>query len=233
MPALSGARQRAKSVVCLSNLRQMVIAANMYVADNDGYYPLAGFMDFSALYCTWEWDFFKTFSGGVMDKCEPGFLWQGNTIPEIQQCPSFKGSANSAGDPYTGYNYNASYIGGFITNVMGTLRGNNSSKAVQVQRPRECAIFGDGQFEMGANKYMRSPTAGRLDEDFGDLYRYAGTQGYRHQGCTNVGYCDGSARSVRQVYTQTQSSQRIEEHNRNNEIKVGFLSADNSAYDLK
>lgn len=233
MPALGRARQQGKSVLCLSNLRQMVIAANVYCDDNDGYYPLAGFMDFGDLCHQYEWDFFRTFENGVIQRCEPGFLWQGKTVLEIQQCPSFKGSANSAGDPYTGYNYNASYIGGFIARVAGTLNGNNSSRAVEVRKPSGCAIFGDGQFTLGANKYMRSPQAGKLDKDFGNSHRYAGTQGYRHLGRTSVGYCDGSVGRVGRVYTETKSKGIIEEYNKNNKVKVGFLSADNSGYDLE
>ena len=232
-PALARAKQQGKSILCLSNLRQMVIAANIYVTDNDGYYPLAGLMDFSSLSYTREWDFFKTFKHGVIQQCKPGFLWQGKTILQIQQCPSFKGSTNSPGDPYTGYNYNASYIGGFITDVRGTLGGNNSSKAIKVRRPSRCAVFGDGQFTLGANKYMRSPQAGKLDMDFGNPNRYAGTQGYRHLGATNVGYCDGSVRSVREIYTETENKEIIEEYNKYHKVKIGFLSPDNSAYDLE
>ncbi len=117
--------------------------------------------------------------------------------------------------------------------VMGTLQGNNSIKAVTVNGASECAIFGDGEFELGANKYMRSPQAGKLDETFGDTYRYAGTQGYRHCEATNVAYCDGSARAVRDIYAKTASKGRIEEHNKTHKVKIGFISKDNSAYDLK
>ena len=41
MPVLGGARQRGKSIVCLSNLRQMAIASQGYINSNDGFYPVA------------------------------------------------------------------------------------------------------------------------------------------------------------------------------------------------
>ncbi|MHC4131352.1 MAG: type II secretion system protein [Planctomycetota bacterium] len=233
VPALSKAREQSRGIFCLNSLRQMVMAANNYINENDGYYPLAGFVDYSDLSKSYEWDYFKTFENGQVKEIEPGYLWHWQTNMEIQQCPSYDGSANSPGDPYTGYNYNTSYIGGYMSRVSEILHGANSSKAVAVLRPSECAVFGDGEFEMGANKFMRSPQAGKLDKDFSDAYRYAGTQGYRHSRATNVGYCDGSARAVRDLFTETNSKERIDDYNLKHKVKVGFLSEGNMAYDLK
>ena len=211
----------------------MILAADVYVCGNDGYYPLAGFMDLGNTGVQKEWDFFRTFQAGQLKECSPGFLWQGHTTLKIQQCPSFMGSANSAGDPFTGYNYNASFIGGLLVRVFGKIVGCKSSRIDEVVRSSDCAIFGDGQFVLGANKYMRSPQAGKLDNDFGDGYRYAGTQGYRHLGRTNVAYCDGTVASISQLYSETKSKAIIEKYNKQSIVQVGFLSVDNDAYDLK
>jgi prepilin-type processing-associated H-X9-DG protein len=230
MPSLSRAKEMCKTTVCLNNLRQMVIAAGVYASDNGGRYPLAGIMDFDNMDNQKEWDFFRNFENGQIKQCRGGFLWYGLSALSVQQCPSFKGNSNSPGDPYTGYNYNSSYIGGFIAKISGELTGNNSSKDVEVRRPAKCAIFGDGEFTLGANKFMRSPSAGKLDVDFGNIYRYAGTQGYRHLKRTNVAYCDGSVCGVDELYTETLSKQTIEDYNKNHPVKTGFLSADNNAY---
>ncbi|MES1180333.1 MAG: prepilin-type N-terminal cleavage/methylation domain-containing protein, partial [Verrucomicrobiota bacterium] len=45
MPALARAKARAKSIQCLSNLRQMIIAANVYTGDNGDVYPTAYYYD--------------------------------------------------------------------------------------------------------------------------------------------------------------------------------------------
>ena len=89
--------------------------------------------------------------------------------------------------------------------------------------PAAVAIFGDGGFESGANKFMRSPWPTPRD---GFAERYAGTQHYRHLGRTNVGWCDGSASSTESLFRETDpaSVALIAED-------TGFLSADNSAYD--
>src|SRR4051812_35165383 len=41
LPTLSSARESSKAVNCLSNLRQIVLAAQAYAAEGDGRYPIA------------------------------------------------------------------------------------------------------------------------------------------------------------------------------------------------
>ncbi len=229
MPALARARQQGKSVLCLSNLRQLAIAAQMYANGNDDYFPMAMVTEMDgSLYKLCAWDFTTVYDSGNR-YVEPGLLWQGETTEKVQQCPAFKGAANWGEDRYTGYNYNTSYIGGRAAvkdgeAVSGTVI--MSSKVGEVRRPEKCAIFGDGQWGEGANKFMRSPFGGRLDENFSG--RYAGTQGYRHLGKTNVAWCDGSVASVEDRFTEAHASEEA-----NIAEGTGFLSADNSAYDLE
>jgi prepilin-type N-terminal cleavage/methylation domain-containing protein/prepilin-type processing-associated H-X9-DG protein len=229
MPALAKARQQGKSMQCLSNLRQMVIAALLYTNDNDGYFPMATVTEKnSSVYKTCCWDFTTVYDSKDR-RVEPGLLWQGEMIEKIQQCPSFKGAANWAKDPYTGDNYNTSYIGGRAAVKDGRAIPQTvvmSSKVSQIKRSGACAVFGDGQWAEGANKFMRSPLAGKLDADF--FGRSAGTQGYRHLSKTNVAFCDGSARSMADCFTEAHASERA-----NIAEGTGFLSPDNSAYDLE
>ncbi len=233
MPALARARRQGKSMACLSNLRQMAITAQMYVNNNDDYYPLTQGLSIERDDRIYEyvWDFVTiTDNSNGSKKLEPGMLWEGQGVAAIQQCPAFKGADNWGGQRYTGYNYNASYIGGSHRKDLwwGRELIVQSVQSWQVKRPGRCALFGDGQYANGANKFMRAPFAGELDKDFSASGRYAGTQGYRHLGATNVAYCDGSAGSVRELYAETDKwgKDKIAEG-------TGFLSPDNSAYDLE
>lgn len=45
LPILFGARDRARSVTCLSNLRQMGLAMQMYVQDHDDAYPIGAYQN--------------------------------------------------------------------------------------------------------------------------------------------------------------------------------------------
>src|SRR5437868_5953002 len=113
LPALSSARASAKTVTCLSNLRQLATAANVYTTNNAGLYPPAYWFESKPpLVYSYAWDFTSIRDTTTKTTTiKPGLLWQGETNTQIQQCPSFDGRSNSPGDPYTGYNYNTSYVG--------------------------------------------------------------------------------------------------------------------------
>ncbi len=223
LPVLGHAKEGARSAVCMSNLRQLAVAAEIHAVDRRGYYPLA--YDYgNPADGAKEWDFFKDkFINPT--KVTPGFLWQGSTSVAVHQCPSYHGSANSSGDPYTGYNYNVSYIGGY--REIGQTAIVSSARSDQVGDPAGTAIFGDGQYSAGANKFMRSPFPNVGEPQIAT--RNAGTQGYRHLGgATSVAYCDGHVCAHGDPYTSTDAaSQALIAPG------TGFLSEDNSVYDLR
>jgi len=226
LPTLAIAQESAKTVTCLSNLRQMTISAICYADSYHGSYPIAYCLtertaDSSRLV---EWDFVtvRDFSSSPPAvTVSPGLLWEGRGSGKIQQCPSFEGKSNSLADPYTGYNYNTSYIGhGALESVV------KPAKLSDVKRPARCALFGDGQWSGGANKFMRAPFPNPGDASC--TARAAGTQGFRHRGRTNVAFCDGHAESLSQRYTNTTAGEQG-----NVGDGTGFLSGDNSMYDIQ
>jgi prepilin-type N-terminal cleavage/methylation domain-containing protein/prepilin-type processing-associated H-X9-DG protein len=225
LPAMSRAREQAKSAYCLNNLRQMAIAAEAYIQNFNDSYPLAydnpPLVNSTQFSYTWDFTTVTDWSTGERS-ITPGLLWQGQTNEKIQQCPSFSGKSNWQADPYTGYNYNSSYIGGYRTED----EVQPSARVGQVQDPIRCAIFGDGEYSRGANKFMRAPWSNPADAQF--VGRSAGTQGYRHSKRTNVAFADGHAESWEKRCTKT------EDFDKNNIApNTGFLSEDNSLYDLK
>ncbi len=218
LPALHVARESAKRIQCLSNLRQVVISANMYVINNRGRYPISYFFEdigtTSYAYC---WDLTTISRPEQPVEVIPGLVWEGKGITAIQQCPSFEGNANWEDNPYTGYNYNASYIGhGQYETVPEPV------KATSIRRTSEVALFGDGEYSDGANKFMRAPFPNRGDAAFSG--RWSGTQGFRHRGMTNIAFADGHAESQRERYTVNSDGAN------NVASKTGFLSPDNSRY---
>ena len=193
--AVAGAAERR--VVCRSLSADDDCLQGLH-PDNGGYFPIAYCYQISdALVVSYAWDFtsIKNWDAGT-EEVNPGVLWQGETNERIQQCPSFGGEANWLNDPYTGYNYNTSHIGGFGSGAAFV----PSARESEVRMPAAVAIFGDGGFESGANKFMRSPWPTPRD---GFAERYAGTQHYRHLGRTNVGWCDGSASSTESLFRET------------------------------
>jgi prepilin-type processing-associated H-X9-DG protein len=213
LSGLAGARKSAQSTLCLNNLRQLAVAATEYAARYDESYPPAQWSDPSDPALTRAWD--VTHRGATV--VGPGLLWMGQRTPAIQQCPAFDGRAQSPGE-HTGYNYNTSYIG------RGTGEG-PPARVAAVKQPALTLLFGDGQWSEGANKYMRSPKPSPT-EPWGyssNETRAAGTQGYRHRRMTNAVFCDGHAESIRDRFTA--GNDKVVDG-------TGFLSQDNSLYDL-
>ncbi len=219
LPALAGAKVHAKGIQCLSNLRQMTIAAEGYTSDNAGCYPIAQYWD-DDQGTTVCWDLTVVYDVNNNASVIPGLLWGGRSNIKIQQCPSFDGSADWVDNPSTGYNYNTSYI------------GHGEGEAVEepavisaLQHPAKTAIFGDGQYSAGADKFMRAPWPNPGDATFSG--RWSGTQGFRHQNRCNVGFCDGHAESLSACYTNNADGAA------NVAPGTGFLSASNSMYQLQ
>jgi prepilin-type processing-associated H-X9-DG protein len=211
LPTMSRARGQARSAACASNLRQLALAAQHYALSNGGQFPVAR-------WGTDNWDFSR-----VNGKPAPGLLWRGHSDLRVQQCPSFDGKSNSLDDPHTGYNYNTSYIGHGQGEAVEA-----PARLAQVRDPSRTALFGDGEWANGANKFMRAPLRHDGFDETMPATRAAGTQGFRHRGATNVAFVDGHVESWRERHAKTNdpAMPTIADG-------TGFLSADNSMYDLK
>ena len=224
LPALSRAREEGRCVQCLSNLKQMCTAVEIYTQDYSGSYPPAyyySWKDGTFMSLAWDFTTVKDWNAGT-NKVIPGLIWQhSGNLSGVHQCPSYSGGHNWLADPFTGYNYNTSYIG----------RGSGETvpypaRVSQVKDPAGTALLGDGGYASGANKFMRSPFPSPYDAAFNG--RSAGTQAFRHNGKTNVAFCDGHAASStdRHVNTSPHEQKNLAED-------CGFLSPDNSLYDLE
>ena len=219
LPSLARARESAKSVACMSNLRQMGIAAQSYADINDNYYPSAYIYVFTPTTSTsiyWDYTATNDFSSATTT-ITPGLLWQGASGVVILRCPSYEVTP----EPYTGYNYNTSYIGRGSGETVSA-----PARTQELGHPQSTALFGDGQYGGGADKFMRAPFASTYDRAFSG--RSAGTQGFRHMGRTNVLFADQHAESLSDRFTTTYSYDQP-----NIAPGTGFLSADNSMYQLQ
>ncbi len=223
--ALGTALQYTRSVQCIHHLKQMAFAARCYIDTHEGYFPISYYTKVEGgRFTSYAWDYttVKDWDAGGRVTVEPGILWQAIGDPrEIQQCPSFEGSHNWLADPFTGYNYNASYLGHGEGESIPT-----PAHITQVRSPKECALFGDAGYGAGANKFMRAPFASPGDAGFSG--RWAGTQAFRHLGRTNVVFVDGHAESLDTAYRNTYPSDAAKLA-----PGTGFLSPDNSLYDLE
>ena len=200
LPGVTAVREGSRSGECAGRLRQLAVAAQSYATASREVFPAAILFELrSGGVRTVAWDFVQ----GAAGEIEPGPLWSFTDHPyDVQQCPSFLGASTFGGDPVTGFNYNTTFIGAEgswpITDPDGRVRSGWESarrglSMNQQRRPSETALFGDGGWQSGANKFMRAPSA-TVEMDLGIVY--GGAQAYRHQGCTNVAWLDGHVRGV-------------------------------------
>lgn len=209
LPALARAREAARSVQCLAQLRQLATAATLYTDDYNAYFP-------PAYFGSDVWDVVAVTGPPV--RYVSGTLWQGRGPVEIHDCPAYEGHDNAIGSPYTGYNYNTSYLGHGEFEAIP-----EPARTTQVKSPSACVAFGDGGYFGGVNKFMRAPLPNPGD-NVGTLTRAAGTQSYRHSDATNAAFVDGHAASYNERYTAGISAVGP---------GTGFISADNAMYDLE
>lgn len=222
---LSSVGSAGRNVSCLNNLRQMSIGASQYALQYNYFPPAIRYerKDGGLIRLTWDW--VTTFDGQVI---ESGSLWQFTDNPgEIHQCPEYEGPSNFNGDPFTGYNYNTSYLGGEAPfPQVGWNLFRPGIPASTCTRTSTCVVFGDGGWLNGANKFMRAP---ENPEGMHWSLVYSGGQAFRHRGRTNVTYIDGHVGGVSRPRKGLHATDSLLNefmdypHN-------GFLSEDDRAY---
>ncbi len=194
IPATSLVRGSARSASCQSNLRQLGIAAQTYAVQNKEHLPAAILYSMTTQgVVTRAWDFEQHPDGTV----SPSVLWDfSRGANAVQQCPEFLGASTFGNDPSTGYNYNTTYLGaeGRFPEVdeSGEWRdgwnvARRGLRASECRKTSTTALFGEGGWKGGANKFMRAPSAS-VENDF--MTVYSGAQAFRHTTATHVCYLD-------------------------------------------
>ncbi|MBU0478573.1 DUF1559 domain-containing protein [bacterium] len=165
LPALTGAREMARRIKCISNLRQWGLAVTMYIDDYDGYFPIGnGGPDFHYWF----------FSDG------PLAPYIGSQIEGVRRCPS----ANWAGAGSFTYTYNLNfgiYTGGVFNYV----------KENHVKNPTNKWVIADSIQSFGDftsfDPRMKPGTCGYAGTDSASL----GRLGDYHSGGLNLLFSDG------------------------------------------
>lgn len=205
-PVFASAKEAAKRTTCLSNIKELALAWTMYAQDNDetaclSYYYSADYLIETA------WDFRLDWTNSAKPVATLGLLGQYTRSQQLNACPSFHGEP--WGRPFTGYAYNATYIGG---DPLGFL---HEAELGQMLHPTTTAVFAEGGYgnPVKAQNYLRAPS----DPFFG-----IGKVDFRHNGTANVAYADGHAKGTRVRFLTLDT-----------EPELGGLSIDDSAYNLQ
>jgi prepilin-type processing-associated H-X9-DG protein/prepilin-type N-terminal cleavage/methylation domain-containing protein len=198
LPTLSKAMQKARQTQCLNNTRQLGLAMQLYVAENNTAYPL-----------THSW------SGNLAIFIRRNEEVSGKSLNNLWTCPSAKLT-----DDYSSYGYNAYGItiydrldsfglggqgGPSNTGTNGTLTlviDKPAVKESEVLSPSEMMAIGDGfRGELGSGIYVNDGSLYLWRTDILNASSVgaavAGTKRSftRHQAKANVVFCDGHVES--------------------------------------
>lgn len=226
VPSMTKARGQAKRTACASNQRQIGVAMHAYTNDYDGRFPIAHYEvknKSEAVEQIIEWDTITDLRKGL-PVVLPGLIWQHAEGGAVQQCPVYEGPSMTIGDPYTGYNYNTTYIGRGQDEKPYRGMGTEPADLSRVKYPGRAALIGDGGGSVATNKFMRAP----LDTGVAEVMLYAGTQAFRHLGKTNVVFVDGHGEAREKPFLRPGTKR--EDERSMGWPRSGFLSEDDSAY---
>jgi len=209
LPALKTARERAKSVQCLGNLRQLSLATNMYVSDHNNCYPAIyiGGDYWGPLYGPWNcsWEAWALWLKPYFVKWSVIYC----TAPPDKAMPAKPdvgmGGYNSPGlEPawnHCGYGYNVGYSN---DDGWGLCHGyepvNCGVRAGSFNNASDVLLFGEPEFPP-------SWTGSAGTCDIVGAVGSAADWDYRHLGGANAVFCDGHAQWYsRSVLVGTQVS---------------------------
>jgi len=213
LPALSRAKERAKAIQCLNNMRQIQLATKVYVDDNHGMMiPL--WIEQGAPGGTWTYD------PATFIVQWPDFLWWQDKFrldgylktADVFDCPALvqpavNGNGGSVSTNYTlgiGMNYPEfgwlSARTGFPFPIYATSTENG------VAAPSQCIVFADAAMisnptEPDADKWQEVPATGcsyfRVPSDWQGYPAGDSRSVPRHGGQVNAMFFDGHAAKIR------------------------------------
>ena len=174
-PVFARAREKARQTSCLSNLKQLGLAALMYVQDYDEMFP-PYFTSADQYWCGLrdipKWDTSKS------------LLSPYTKNGQIQKCPSFRAQAVGY---ECGYGYNWVYVGGMLDPV--TWSYGPPADMSELTTPTMTAVFGDSEVYWDGLRESIAITAPSQQWGYNDI-------GYRHNETANVVFADGHAKAM-------------------------------------
>lgn len=240
LPALSAAKESARSTRCLANIRQLGLAVSLYADDHHA---------------------FPIFTFDLTGETVPYPYWHQQIYPytrhdwtnALYRCPSYQGltlAASDAGDPLGSYGYNANGVqfaisplglGGHLTDPSDFTRF-TPIRDSEVLVPSQMVELGDANLMwlpagiLNLLYHIKAPTSftgyGRLDATSWFHSQNQGAAGYlgltqatrqRHRNRFNITYLDGHSEAVKPDVLFDKSDNGLKHWNNDNQPHANML----------
>jgi len=249
LPTLAAATDLTQSAVCKSNIRLLQLANRAYSQEQGGHYaPAAPYM--TPTKGNWNDPRINNVRWfGRRDSWRQPFSREGGPLSAylprhiVKGCPTFTGAPTGFERGCGGYGYNSNFVGCHVVRIRGgeykragddwQQRGN---RVEAFPKPHETVAFTDTALlagELIEYSFCEAPyfEHWRLPAD--------PSTHFRHNGMTNVAFCDGHVRGMRMAYTHSSGwcpyGEDITPHTADDyrDHRLGFLGQDNSLYDRR
>ena len=246
IPALAAARSQARSVICKTNLHQLLIANIGYATENDGFYVPAAQDMYNQMggLCRWHGKR-KTVNDPFNPNQSPLIAYLGDG--QVKECPGRprleKGNtwAQSFEKGGGGYGYNMTYLGSRLwqKGMDWQKSYQMTTKMEEVKTPASTLMFADCAMSMQGQlieySFTEQPfivSSGTAFDGSGTIKMYTSPSiHFRHRGLANIGWVDGHVSSMKM--SQTNTAQNVYGDD-SSSAKLGwFEPIDNSLFDLK
>ena len=199
LPAVMAAREAARTTDCKNNLKNLVLAVQMYAQSSQESYPPAWVIGNPKSHA-WCGEYSKTGTIESMDVSKSP-LWPYLQVKKMLACPDFSASAVKyvGSGQISGYGINSQYVAGDpIVNLNDGYYGMTSyarpARLGKIRNPSETILFAD----------CARVKSGVLTEELFifPLYKHNSTATnhptfhFRHSGAANAAFCDGHVEPV-------------------------------------
>jgi len=220
LPALGSARKTSQAAVCLSNIRQLVMANTLYAEDARGYHVPAALDIYEQNLTRWHGQRQAVGTGdtpaSTFDPKLGSLADYLGATGQVRYCPTFDGSIDHDSPRFEagagGYGYNSAYIGG-----RNDLFGTNANSARhtahidEIRQPTQTVMFTDAAFYKivsGQNllidySFAESPWVQQFPNT-PPAIRHAPSTHFRHADRAHAGRADGHVTGEAMTFTRSE-----------------------------